>query len=215
MKDERGQGAVIGLLAAILAVIGFVVFSKPGHDGGHDGRKIDVKIDIDRKRPCPKDRCPVEYKYAESLADIPLPLREENYSGGSCVHASLVTILRWQGQIELAEWWRANYENGEYLDRVVKRMEAAGLRYAVGDLGDEEFLEWACRNRLGAVIFFKPYHSISIVGLDDDTVTLLDNNSIFEYEVMDKKTFLYQWKNYYGGVCFTPVYQPSPPYPDI
>lgn len=214
MNDDRGHGIVIGLLVAILFAIGFVAFSEQAErEKPRDGKRVNIDIDLNRRRPCPDGRCPV--KYIRSLADIPVPLREENYDGGSCVHASLVTLLRWQGQFELADWWREEYNEGEYLDRVIKRMEAAGLRYAVGDFGDEEFLEWACRNRLGAVIFFKPYHSINIVGMNDTTVTLLDNNHIFEYEVIPRDKFMYAWKNYFGGVAFTPVYTPAPPYPDI
>lgn len=214
MSDDRNQGAVIGLLAAILFAIGFVAFSKQAEEGTpRNNKRVNVTIDLNRRHPCPDGRCPV--KYIKSLADVPVPLREENYAGGSCVHASLITLLRWQGQYEMAEWWRQEYSEGEYLDRVIKRMEAAGLRYAVGNLGDDRFLEWACRNRLGAVIFFKPYHAINIVGMTDTTVTLLDNNHIFEYETMPRDEFMYAWKNYFGGVAFTPVYQPAPPYPDI
>ena len=70
---------------------------------------------------CPDGRCPVNpINLVESLADVPPQLREPNYSPegqGSCVHASTITLLRWQGQDELAEWWRANYHSGEYASR--------------------------------------------------------------------------------------------------
>jgi hypothetical protein len=36
--------------------------------------------------------------------DIPPALRTQNWGGGSCVHASTVHLLHWQGQHELAEW---------------------------------------------------------------------------------------------------------------
>src|SRR5687768_14605354 len=52
-----------------------------------------------------------ELRFAREIPTVNLPreLREPNWGGGSCVHASTVHLLRWQGHHELAAWWRANY----------------------------------------------------------------------------------------------------------
>lgn len=150
--------------------------------------------------------------------DIPPELREPNWGGGSCVHASNVMVLRWQGQYEMAEWWRKNYIGGENSDRLVSRLEAAGLRYAWGR--DISFLDWTARTRRGAGIFYKPNHSICLVGLDSQNAYLLDNNDVQyperngHYETVPRATFERQWIGY-GAFGWSLVYEPPPSIPTI
>ncbi len=157
--------------------------------------------------------------YAQGVVmDIPPALRQSNWGGGSCVHASTVSLLRWQGQDEMADWWREQYRGGEYLGRLVRRMEAAGLRYAYTSEGDVGFLEWCIRTGRGAGIFYKPNHAINLVGLDDQYAYLLDNNYTSyperngHWERVERDTFLRRWRGY-GGVAWTLVYYPPPPLP--
>ena len=151
--------------------------------------------------------------------ELPPELRTQNYSGGSCVHASTINLLIWQGQEDLAKWWRENYSGGEYSDRLLRRMESANLRYAYTTSGDEKFLEWCVRTRRGAGIFWKTKHAINVVGMDDQYVYVLDNNYVDypedqgHYERYERSYFLNEWRNRFGGFSFTLVYVPPPPTP--
>jgi hypothetical protein len=150
------------------------------------------------------------------VMQLPPELREKNWGGGSCVHATTVMQLRWFGLYELADWWRNTYSGGEYGTRLVSRLESAGLRYAYVENGDPAFIEWACRTRRGCGIFYKPSHSILCVGIDADYVYLLDNNDIHHperegtYEAVPRDEFFQRWKNQFGGFAFTFIYQPGP-----
>jgi len=151
--------------------------------------------------------------------ELPRPLREQNWGGGSCVHASTVMLLRWQKLFDVANKWRATYSGGEYSSRLIARMEAAGLRYAYTLDGDERFLEWAIQTRRGCGIFYKPNHAICLVGLDREYAYLLDNNYIDypernrTYERVPRAEFMQRWKYEYGGFAWTPVYSPPPMLP--
>lgn len=152
------------------------------------------------------------------VMDVPLALRTDNWGGGSCVHASTVTLLRWHGLHELADWWRATYSGGESNTRLVNRMEAAGLRYAYTDTGDVSFLEWCARTGRGAGIFYKTNHAINLVGLDSEYAYLLDNNAtaypetVGHWERVPRATFEERWRGY-GGFAWSLVYSPPPPLP--
>lgn len=149
-----------------------------------------------------------------SALEVPPEIRERNWGGGSCVHASTVVLLRYHGQTELAEWWRANYSGGENDSRLVKRLEAAGLKYAYTN-GDEEFLHWCNRTGRVAGIFYKPNHAINFVGEDEQYVYLLDNNDVDRlertgsYETVPRAEFYRRWHGY-GGFAWTVAYLPPP-----
>ena len=166
--------------------------------------------------------------YLGVVLDLPYELRTRNWGGGSCVHASNVNLLRYQGQMEMADWWRRTYSGGEYDDRLIQRLEAAGVRYAFAHGGKdanrdgrddgEQFLEWTVRTRRGAGIFYKPNHSINLVGLDDKYAYLLDNNYTDypekngHYERVPREQFFRQWHSY-GAFAWTLVYDPPAPNP--
>lgn len=162
------------------------------------------------------------------LADMPPVIRMENWEGddqffcpscrkmhgeGSCVHASTITLLRWQGMDKAAEWWRENYNSGETKPGLLKKLEESGLDYAYTETGDVTFLEWCVRNRLGAGLFYKPSHAINLVDLRDDFAVLLDNNNTGKYEYVDRVTFERRWKTEFRGFAWTIVGNPAPPLP--
>ena len=169
-------------------------------------------FDDKAETPCPDGYCP---EIVGSLADVPPMLRQENWDPlgyGSCVHASTITILRSQGQTQLADWWRATYYSGEYGWRLIERLNNAGIRYAYTDKGDVEFLEWACRNRMGLGIFYFPRHAVNLVELNEREAVLIDNNRPNSYIRIPREQFIRNWKAY-GGFAWTVVYQPPPPTP--
>lgn len=148
--------------------------------------------------------------------DLPPELRERNYSGGSCVHASTIMVLRWQGMEELADWWRQTYAHGESSSGLIGKADKAGLAFAYTLEGDEQFLDWVSSTRRGATIFYYPNHSICFNGFTDhgQTAVLLDNNRIDRYITLPRAEFLRAWRGY-GGFAFTPVGSPAPPRPFI
>jgi hypothetical protein len=148
------------------------------------------------------------------VVDVPAPLRTPNWGGGSCVHASTVHLLHWQGQHELAEWWRRTYSGGEYSTRLHQRLDAANLRFAYTTSGDAAFLEWALRTRRGAGITYFPNHAVNLVHLDSERAGLLDNNRVGQTIWIPRDEFLRQWKAY-GGWAWTLVYTPPPPTPFV
>ena len=182
------------------------------------GCDIEVKTNKEKLR-CPKGKCPAsppaDCPYMElPPMDLPVELRQRNYSGGSCVHASLVSVLRWQNLHTFADWWQSRYRGGESLGGLVAKAEDAGMRFAFTGSGDEQFLEWCSRTRRGAVIFYYSSHSISFCGFMGGSAVVMDNNNVERLIHIPKAEFLQRWRGY-GGVAFTPVYTPSPPLPWI
>lgn len=191
------------------------------------------------QRPIPErpDQCPLDSRlfsdfqgtkafgdtaligtYYDVSLDLPPALRTKNWGGGSCVHASTKNLFIWTNQYEMAEWWSKTYSGGEYADRLIRRLEAAGVRYAYTTKGDFEFLRWCAATRRGAGIFYKPNHAINFVGMNDQVVWLLDNNATGypeqhgSYEEVPIEKFKANWR-YYGGFAWTLVYNPAPPNP--
>lgn len=160
---------------------------------------------------CPCETTPFRAP-AAPVVDLPQALRVSNWGGGSCVHASTVHLLHWQGQHPLADWWRHHYQGGEYATRLHQRLDAARLRYAFTVNGDVAFLEWALRTRRGAGITYFPGHAVNLVHLDETHAGLLDNNRIHEIIWIPRDEFVRRWQGY-GGWAWTLVYDPPPPLP--
>jgi hypothetical protein len=151
--------------------------------------------------------------------DIPEQWRRRNWIGdrgqGSCVHASLVHLLHWQGRHQLADWWQRRYANGETADGLASKLESAGVKFAETRDGDETFLEWAIRTRRGAaVVVQRGAHMVNLVGLDDRVARILDSNSPERIHELPRAEFLREWKAS-GGWAVTPVGAPPPPNPWI
>jgi hypothetical protein len=149
--------------------------------------------------------------------DIPDRWRRRNWIGdrgqGSCVHASLVHLLHWQGRHELADWWQKRYANGETADGLAAKLENAGVRFAETRSGDETFLEWALRTRRGtAVVVQNGAHMVNLVGLDRQMARILDSNAPERIQEIPRAEFLREWKTS-GGWAVTPVGTPPPPSP--
>jgi len=145
--------------------------------------------------------------------NIPPDMREANYAGGSCVHASLVTLLRWQNRSEAARAWRSEFYGGEWATSIARKMDSRGIRYAYTIDGDVRFLEWACRTRRGCGVTVNGgAHMVTLVHLDSEWATLLDNNDISKFTWLPRKEFIREWQASFGWAV-TPVYSPHAPYP--
>lgn len=153
------------------------------------------------------------------IVNIPRERRVHNWVGvrgeGSCVHASLVNLLHWQGRHDLAESWRRLYGNGETAEGLSQKLSAAKIPFAETRDGSEAFLEWALRTRRGAnVVVQNGAHMVTLAGLDPEFASVLDSNSPQRLRRIPRQDFLKDWKQS-GGWAVTPVGTPPPPSPWI
>lgn len=148
--------------------------------------------------------------------NLPLPLRQENWLGpkrsGSCVHASFVMLLRWQGQYQWADFWKKTYADGEYYDRFCERLDKHEIVYAsINGTYDPSFLEWAIKTRRGCMVTcMNGAHMVILAHLDANRAGILDNNDIGKIHWYPRETFLREWRNS-GCWALTPLYSPAPP----
>lgn len=148
--------------------------------------------------------------------NLPYKLRQENWLGpnmsGSCVHASFVMLLRWQGQYELADWWKGRYADGEYYDRFCRRLDAAGIKYAsINNTYDPAFLDWAIATRRGCMVAcMNGRHMVVLAHLTATQAGILDNNDIGRIHWYSREAFLKEWRES-GCWALTPVGSPVPP----
>lgn len=150
----------------------------------------------------------------------PYSIRQTNWLSpqreGSCVHASLSSMLHWQNQFELAKKWRAQYSGGEYSDRLRDRLDAAKIPYAYTEKANLQLLDDAHASRRGAILWWKPSHCCTFVGWaksKDGTTyaVILDNNRTQSYELVERNQFHKQWAGYGGFALMTLFDPPSPP----
>jgi hypothetical protein len=149
--------------------------------------------------------------------NLPFDLRQANWVGaqgeGSCVHATMISLLRWQGRLRTAEHWRRAYGNGEDPGGLAAKFERERIRYAYTADGDEAFLEWACRTRRGCGITVRGgAHMVALVHLDDKWAAILDNNDVSKFNWVPRETLIAEWRASYGWAV-APVYTPAAPLP--
>ena len=169
-----------------------------------------------RPSPCPDGRCPGTVGRWPPV-DLPPSLRQANYGGGSCMHAAMISILRWQGRGELADQWRRNYSGAAGVWTLAKLAEKYDLDYAWTTDGDPAFLQWASDTRRGAAIHYKPVHAVAFLGYQTrgglEYAVLYDNNASRDrLEYVEKNAFIRAWRGY-GGCALTIVGTPANPRP--
>jgi hypothetical protein len=250
----------LALMALFLLSCGCTVSEGPPPDVRHRRVNVDVRIDLNKRPPCPDNRCPYkqsscdcgcsgdvcpcadcESNFGLSTLDfrlrrqpghrlgsapatahvlhvsperpvmnLPMEARCRNYGGGSCVCASTISLLRWQGRDDLAQGLRANCGGGQSAGSLHAHLERLGVRYAYTTSGDVSFLEWAVRTRRGCGITFYPAHFVNLVDLTADEATLLDNNRVGQYITLPRDEFVRRWRGY-GGWATAVVYSPAAP----
>lgn len=153
--------------------------------------------------------------------DLAPELRQKNWStprGGSCVHATLISLLRIAAQAgnpelsEIADEWKETYGGGESLEPLIQKMEEVGLKYIACDDADVELLEWAIGTRRGAGVTWGGAHCVALVGLTSSEAIILDNNQTGQYKRQSREAFLREWSSC-GGWGFALVYDGLSPAP--
>jgi hypothetical protein len=151
------------------------------------------------------------------VVNIPPALRQRNWIGnrqeGSCVHATMISLLRWQGRRNAADYWRQKYGSGEWPEDLAAKFDKEGIRYAYVTNGDVRFLEWSCRTRRGCgITVMGGAHMVALVHLDEKWAALLDNNNVSKFTWVPRETLIAEWKASYGWAV-TPIYTPAAPLP--
>lgn len=151
----------------------------------------------------------------------PLAIRQSNWLGGanrnegSCVHASLSSMLHWQNQFDKAAQWRSTYSGGEYDTRLRERLNAAGIPHIFTNNSSIDFLDLAHASRRGSLLWWKPSHCCTFCGWvkgDNGQIyaVILDNNRVGAYELVEKSQFHRLWAGY-GGFALSTLYDPASP----
>lgn len=203
-------------LALLVAFIGGAKTAIDAKDVERNARVKEINANIDKGINL-ANRIAEDRRYqslARDFVDPPPEWRCKNYSGGSCVHATAVTLLRWQGLQKKADEYRAKYRGGENTGGPshTRKFDAEGLKYVTTQDGDVKLLEWACATRRGCGITYPAGHSIALVGHENGEAVLLDNNHVDRYDRVPWDTFVAKWKRL-GGQAFAFCYTPPPPTP--
>lgn len=159
-------------------------------------------------------------------ANLPLSLRQTNWRGklgqGSCVHASSMYVMRWNGQYELADWWRKTYGDGETGSGIMRKLTAAKVPFYATAKGDPAVLEYATKTRRAAIIWFFDSHCVTFCGFAKDAdgkeyAYICDNNRVNQFIKIEKQSFIRRWQTQYDGFacCFLGVPLPPPLYPAL
>ncbi|KKL94516.1 hypothetical protein LCGC14_1863890 [marine sediment metagenome] len=101
---------------------------------------LSVVISVFSGCDVPCDPCP-KAKVERPTVNIPLALRQSNWRGprqgeGSCVHACMVSLFRWQARYNTADYWRRSYGDGEMPNGLKYKLDRNGIRYAYVTNGD-------------------------------------------------------------------------------
>ena len=159
--------------------------------------------------------CHIAWRQLTELPSDPPPgIRQKNWTGwtgGSCMNASWMTHLRWNGMPEVADWWGQHYSGRAGVQATARRCDQAGIKYACTEgQKDVEFLEWASRTRRGAVIYYFDDHAVNFLGYRDGRAWVLDNNDPRKYISIPKDEFLGNWCAYNSGAITVISSPPSP-----
>jgi hypothetical protein len=173
-----------------------------GCTGQWQGTKAGIKVTVKQEFP---------------VVNPPAAIRQGNWHGdkdeGSCVHATMVTLLRWQGRYNTADQWQRTHGNGEWPASLAAELDREHIRYAYTTAGDVAFLEWACRTRRGCgITVMGGEHMIALVHLDDKWAGLLDDNDVTHYVWVPREQLIAEWRAS-NGWAVTPVYSPAAPLP--
>lgn len=117
---------------------------------------------------------------------------------GSCVHACLVTLFRYQDHDDWALYWRANYRGGMYNSLLVKYLEDNKIPYRnTFQEKDVKFLEQAMSERLGTLattsINDPADHMLLLVHLGVCEAAIIDTRTSNAVVWMDREKFLETW----------------------
>ncbi len=147
------------------------------------------------------------------VMDLAPSQRQRNWmggTGGSCVHASTISLLRWQGLDDVADEWRKRYGGGESAGPHCQKLTSMGLKYVVTTDSDWSLIEWACATRRGCGVGLNSAHCVDVVGLEGDTVLIMDNNHPQTFDRWSRAKFKQAWDGWAFAIVSGSVPPPVP-----
>ncbi len=142
---------------------------------------------------------------AEAIVIVPTKeMRQKNY-GPSCLHAAMITMLRWQGLNAQAKWWRHSFRGGESHQAASKKLELAKIRYKATYKSNINVLEYASDRKLGAVIDWGEnggHHAVFFCGFNGRFAAMINPNTN-KLHTYDKARFVAYWKQCGGRALVT------------
>lgn len=138
---------------------------------------------------------------------------------GSCVHACMVSLFRYQDRDDWALYWRANYTGGMYNALLVRYLENNEIPYRNTFMEkDVAFLEKAMSERIGTLAtttvtdiegeVWPANHMLLLVHLDSCEAAVLDTRTSNAIVWMDREEFLETW--FYSDSWATTVLLKNP-----
>jgi len=132
---------------------------------------------------------------------------------GSCAHACLVTLFRYQDRDDWAVFWRANYSGGVWNSSLVQCLEENEIPYRnTFRENDVTFLERAMSERIGTLattsIDTPADHMRLLVHLDSCEAAVIDTRISNDVFWMDREEFLETW--FYSDSWATTVLLKNP-----
>ena len=117
---------------------------------------------------------------------------------GSCVHACLVTLFRYQDRDDWAVYWRANYSGGMRNAWLVKYLEENEIPYRnTFQEKDVKFLERTMSEQLGTLattsIDNPADHMLLLVHLGPCEAAIIDTRTSNAIVWVDREKFLETW----------------------
>lgn len=138
---------------------------------------------------------------------IPHTYRIRN-RGGNCVWAASEAICRTAGYNAFDGIMQRANEHGWHgagMSNVVAAMKAANIPYKASRNRDYEFLKEGVRNGSGVYVEI-PGHAVVVVGIDDSSVRILDNNGSLQVQEWSREKFAHQWE----GCGIFPIFRRRP-----
>lgn len=205
--------------AICLIVLGFIV-------AGGLGIIVDARKAAEKKAQSEKWRATVasgidaaklllEEKHYQATArdyiDLPPSWRQKNWSqgGGSCVYATAISMLRWQGFTKEAEEIRRTCGGGSCAETVSRKMKALGLKVAWSNDADRRLFDFGVASRRGVGVGYHG-HCTLVVGHANGEVIILDNNHVDRLTHIPEDRF---FRESSGRDEFVVMGTPPPPTP--
>ena len=165
------------------------------------------------KETCPGGLCIVTDDYLNRVpSQIPDHYRYHNYirnREGSCVHASLATIMMYLDHAELANAWTDAFGGGELPNGLHKKLDESGIVYDSTTSGEELFLDSCMEVNQPCIVSFKTAHMCLLVGLDPNYLWtgdqwiinprpkayVIDPNNPHKVESFSRSAFIGNWRS--------------------
>ncbi len=146
---------------------------------------------------------------------ISFSVKQHNYSGGSCYHASMGNCFIGAGYPEFGNWWTDNYRGGETTYHLHKKLETNNIPHVYTENGDPSILYESLSLGIPCAITWKSSHACCLVHIDkpyiynfnteqwikhpNPVAIVADPNYAGNDKPVSLNEFLRKWRYHSGG----------------